>query len=69
MRSTHTTNAIFHHNSDYSGDITIVSRSSGGNLEVPFLDLKQFFSDYVREQRLRREEKRLGNLTADEVLL
>lgn len=57
MHTTKINQTVFIHDGDYGGDVEI--RTGRGNITMPFLDLKGFIADYVRN-------KRIGKLESDE---
>jgi hypothetical protein len=57
MHTTQGKKVIFLHNGDYSGDVKIVVRATGQEIEVPFTDLKRLIADYVMSEKISRLEQ------------
>lgn len=52
------------HNGDFSGDVTIVSKTSadsGVEFQVDFEDLKDFIAEYVRSELIAFTEQATSN--------
>jgi hypothetical protein len=63
MRTTEGTKVRFHHNGDFSGDVTIVDKETKVELDVPFEDLKALVAKYVRSERISKLDQSDDNTT------
>jgi hypothetical protein len=67
MHSTETENAIFIHDYGFDGDVTIklkTERPRAYGVTIPMSELKQFFAEYIRSERISQLEQ----METDELL-
>lgn len=53
MHTTEGNKARFFHNGDFSGNVQIVVKATGEEIEIPFEDIKTLVAEYVRRDRIR----------------
>jgi len=57
MHTTEGTKYRFFHHGDYSGDVKVMNKETGQEIEIPFEDLKRIVASWVMTEKISRLEQ------------